>query len=204
MRALRPAVVLEIGFGAGQSAFNFLQGLPPGSRLYSFDIGPDSERIARRSFPHHPSFRFARKSQVEISGADVDRQPVDLVFLDAAHDLALNQQTFERVVELMSSDALLLVHDTGTWHRSAFASAHARAASEQARHWIGPDEYQHRPDERDFVNWVLERHPEFLPAPHPHHAHPSSRADPDAAQPGAAHRHGGRPGLRWTPMSRVG
>jgi hypothetical protein len=52
------------------------------------------------------------------------------VFLDGAHDLALNQQTFERLLPMLAPDAIVAVHE-------------------------------HQPEERAFVNWVREEHPDF-------------------------------------------
>jgi hypothetical protein len=62
-------------------------------------------------------------------------------------------------VEIMDERALLAVHDTGTVRREFIPPGHeAYDATDQ---WIGDAEFEPQPDERAFVNWILEEHPEF-------------------------------------------
>jgi predicted O-methyltransferase YrrM len=161
VRVLRPKVVVEFGFLGGHSALNFLTALPPGSRLYSFDIDAGSEAAALRFFGGRDDFRFRRKSQADITATDVDGGPIDLVFLDASHDLELNRQTFERLQDLLSEDAVVVVHDTGTWSPPHMTRLHRDYASAEPGWWVSEEEYAHQPDEREFVNWVREAHPRF-------------------------------------------
>jgi predicted O-methyltransferase YrrM len=161
VRVLRPKVVVEFGFLGGHSALNFLTALPPGSRLYSFDIDPHSEAAARNFFGDRGDFRFLRKSQAHIAAADVDGGPIDLVFLDASHDLELNRRTFERLQDLLAEDAVVVVHDTGTWTPAHMRELHRDYAAAEPDWWISGEEYAHQPDEREFVNWVREAHPRF-------------------------------------------
>ncbi|MGH2915001.1 MAG: O-methyltransferase [Solirubrobacteraceae bacterium] len=159
VRVLRPAVVVEIGFFRGQSAFNFLRAMDAGARLYSFDIDPECAAIAHHRFAHDPRLRFRLRSQGAIEQADLDGDRADLIFLDASHDLALNKATFARLRDVMAERALLIVHDTGTLPRHVFPARHPALAERD--HWIGGDEYEHLPDERAFVNWILDTNPEF-------------------------------------------
>ena len=157
VRAIRPQTVVEIGFLRGDSAFNFLRALDEGARLYSFDIDPDCAEIARERFAHDARLVYRRRSQEEIVAEDIDGRVADFVFLDAAHDLALNQATFENLLPLMADDAILALHDTGSFHRAVIpddwnVDADAPRAGEG---------YEHQPDERAFANWLLETHPEF-------------------------------------------
>jgi hypothetical protein len=100
VRDVRPRTVVEIGFQGGLSSFNFLRALEPDAMLYAFDISDFSEETARDAFAAFPNFVFRRKSQDEIEAADVDLRPIDLVFLDASHELELNARTFDRLVGL--------------------------------------------------------------------------------------------------------
>lgn len=161
VRTVRPAVIVEFGFLMGDSALNFLQALPPASRVHSFDISEEAAAIAR-VFPH-PNFTFHRKSQDQITAADVQFAPIDLVFLDASHDLDVNRATFERVEGLLAQDAIVVVHDTGAWpaHLVAGLPPHARFAAQTPEGWVSADEFVHQPDERAFVNWLRDVHPEF-------------------------------------------
>lgn len=158
VRVLRPRTVLEIGFLKGRSAFNFLCALDPDARLYSVDINADTARRAAERLSHDRRFTLTIKSQDAVSRDDLGGGLADLVFLDASHDLALNQATFERLVDLMAPNAVLAIHDTGTVPRAFVAPGHWWLETDLG--WIG-EEREVLPDERAFVNWLLERHPEF-------------------------------------------
>ena len=169
VRVLRPSTVVEIGFLRGDSALNFLCALDADARLYSFDIDPASESVARERFRHDSRFVFRRRSQADLTAEDMDGRRPDLVFLDAAHDFELNRTTFSRLLPIMSPNAILAVHDTGTVPRrfvepGAIPSPLAVVGNWWREHpdigWIG-DEREVEPDERAFVNWVLEKHPDF-------------------------------------------
>jgi predicted O-methyltransferase YrrM len=160
VRTVRPRTVVEIGFFRGDSALNFLGALDGEARLYSFDVDPECEAIARERFGDDPRLVYRTRSQDAITAEDIDGRLAELVFLDAAHDLALNQATFGRLLPLMAPDAILAVHDTGSVPRELFdlAPGHWMLASPEL--WVG-DAWEHQPDERAFVNWLLETHPEF-------------------------------------------
>lgn len=158
IRVVRPRTVVEVGFSQGHSAFNFLRALDPEARLYSFDVDPDCAEIARERFAHDPRFTFRLRSQTELTAADIDDRPADFVFLDAAHELELNKVALERLLPLMPPAAILAVHDTGAIPRALFPSGHWLL--EDTGNWAG-DEYEHQPDERAFVNWILDEHPEL-------------------------------------------
>jgi predicted O-methyltransferase YrrM len=153
---VRPRTVVEFGFHLGHSAYNFLRALDADSRLYSFDIDPRCEQVAQRRFADDPRFVYRTHAQEKLTPGDIDGRVADLVFVDGAHDLALNQETFGRLLPLMSPDAIVAIHDTGTIGRAFIPDWQT---SDTAR-WIG-DGYEHQPDERAFANWVREQHPEF-------------------------------------------
>ncbi len=157
-RNLRPATVVEIGFLFGHSAFNFLRALDADARLYSFDVDPIAVEHARR-LSRDPRFVFRNKSQDTIDSADVDGRKIDLVFLDGAHDLAVNQLTLQRLEPLLAERALVVIHDTGAIARQAMP-IEPLAPGNAAEHWVG-DEFEHQPDERAFVNWLQQEHPDF-------------------------------------------
>src|SRR3954465_14703288 len=100
VRVIRPKTVVEIGFLRGASAFNFLRALDSDAHLYSFDIDPARGQIARERFAHDPRLVFRARSQAELVHEDIDGHLADFVFLDASHNLSLNQATFERLVPI--------------------------------------------------------------------------------------------------------
>ena len=169
VRVIRPQTVVEVGFLRGRSALNCLRALDPDARLYSFDIDPACEQTARDRFGHDPRFRFRVRSQDEVTAGDLDGRPADLVFIDGAHDLALNKATFERLLPLLSERALIAVHDTGAIPREVLELPDDHWMLTKPEIWAA-DAWEHQPDERAFVNWILEQHPEFAQI-HVHSAH---------------------------------
>jgi predicted O-methyltransferase YrrM len=156
MRVVRPQTVVEVGFLNGRSALNFLCALDADARLYSFDIAPAEH--APDLFGHDPRFKFRTRSQDELTPGDIDGREADFVFLDASHDLELNRATFSRLLAMMAPDAILAVHDTGTVPRRFVRPGHYFLESTVG--WVG-DEREVMPDERAFMNWLLDEHPEF-------------------------------------------
>jgi predicted O-methyltransferase YrrM len=162
VRAVRPRTIVEFGFDQGRSAFNFLRALDADGRVYSFDVRDEPARLAEALFGGDERLRFVRKSQAAFEPADVDGRPVDLVLLDASHDLALNQETLRRVLPTLAPQAILAVHDTGTVTRAALTPRQqAEADAGWSRQWVADDEFEHQPGERATVNWLRAEHPEF-------------------------------------------
>jgi predicted O-methyltransferase YrrM len=163
IRVTRPKTLVELGFLRGHSAFNFLRAMDPDAQLYSFDVEPLAEQAAQVIFERDHRLHFRLKSQSEVSADDVDGRPVDFVFFDASHDLAINQKTFAQLESLLSARAIVAVHDTGVWTRDSLrdapkSSAYAR---ENPGYWLADGNFAHRPEERAFVNWIAETRPHF-------------------------------------------
>ncbi len=161
IRTLRPQVVVEFGFFHGHSAFNFLRAMPDDAELFSYDIDADSINRAATEFTFDRRFNFIGRSQTDFDPADVGNRKIDFVFFDAAHELELNTATFGKMVDHLSPGAMVAVHDTGLWHRKDFAAIHETFAREMPGVWETEDLYAHQPGERDFIDWIVSRHPEF-------------------------------------------
>jgi predicted O-methyltransferase YrrM len=158
LRVVRPRTAVETGFFKGRSALNFLCALDADARLYSFHIDENCAERARELFGQDPRFTFRIRSQTELTRDDIDGREADFVFLDASHDFDLNRATFLQLLPLMASNAIPAVHDTGTIPRQFLPSDHYWFESSIG--WID-DEREVFPDERAFLNWVLDEHPEF-------------------------------------------
>lgn len=161
LRVIRPRLVVEFGFFHGHSALNFLQALEEGARVVSYDIGEEPARRHRSDFAHCRAHTFIARSQAEFEPADLGGQHADFVFIDAAHRLDLNQETFRRLLPALAPDAIVAVHDTGLWARPFFLPKHHSYAQGRDERWLTPDLYAHQVEEREFVNWIAEEHPEF-------------------------------------------
>jgi predicted O-methyltransferase YrrM len=160
LRVVRPRRVVEFGFLHGRSSFNMLRALDPEARLWAFDIDPTARQFATNLLGHDPRFTLRLKSQDAIEAKDVDGGPVDVVLLDASHDLELNKRTFARLVPLLAERALVVIHDTGAWAAEHLRPPHAAYASAAPHGWVA-DGYAHQLEERLFVNWVADEHPKF-------------------------------------------
>jgi predicted O-methyltransferase YrrM len=164
-RTLRPQTIVEFGFMTGHSAFNFLLAAGPHCAVFSYDIAGRSEQIARRCLGHFKNFRFIKKPQSDFSPSDIENREIDLCFLDASHDLALNLKTFNLIRPHLAEYGIVAVHDTGVWHRKHFKDHHhtyinSRAGKASGR-WIDGEQYQPAVAERAFVNTLLRNYPEF-------------------------------------------
>lgn len=161
VRTVRPKTVVEFGFFHGHSAFNFLQALDREAKLYSYDIADDSARRAEKEFASENRLIFMHKSQIEFDSGDIDDQPIDFLFFDAAHDLALNVETFKRVLPQLAHGAIIAVHDTGLWERAHFSAINRQFVQHSAGRWVSEESYAHQPEEREFVNWITSTYPTF-------------------------------------------
>lgn len=161
IRVLRPAVVVEFGLSTGQSAYNFLQAMNGYGEFYSYDITDISATVAREGFGGFSNFHFLKKSQADFLWDDIGRRPIDFVFIDASHNLELNQKTFQAILPALRDEAIIAVHDTGTWVKEHFSAKNKTYAELGGGRWVNEQELEHTPDERGFVNWIGAGHPEF-------------------------------------------
>lgn len=166
IRVLRPRVVVEFGFMEGHSAGNFLSALAPEAVLYSFDSDPAC--AARAASLRDPRLRFVGKRQEDFLPADIDGRPVDFLFLDAAHEARANWTLFERCLPCLAERAVVAVHDTGLWNKAlippdwGLGLRHVKlmeGRDPSAR--LDGTRFAHQPEERRFVNRLLELRPDF-------------------------------------------
>lgn len=138
-----PKTVVEFGYFMGDSARAILSVLDNEATLHSFDNQKDTDIEDRR-------FIFHKKSQEEIS----DIKDIDLVFLDASHNLELNKKTFDYLKDNMSEKGIIIVHDTGSWVGGNIFNI-SWGKPDKKGNWI------HQPGEVDFVNYVLNEYPNW-------------------------------------------
>lgn len=165
IRVIRPKVILEFGFSKGFSSLNFLKAMPDDSAIFSYDISEESEKISETI--KDGRFKFIFKGQDAFESADIDNLPVDVVFFDASHNADLNIVTFKKIVKLINNNALILVHDTGSWHNSCnelpgdTTGYYVNGYPFPKGYFLNNKEYIHQQGERKFVNYLREHYPEF-------------------------------------------
>lgn len=118
--------------------------------------------ISKQFFQKDDRFHCIFKSQDQFPPGDIDNRPIDIVFLDASHDLEVNRKTFLRILPCLSDSSLLIIHDTGLWNKEFFTEVHqAFAKSGQVGKWLDSERFAHQPDERFFVEWIIKEFPDF-------------------------------------------
>jgi len=107
----RPQLVLEIGVFTGWSGIELASALPPGGRLISLDVNPETTEIARR---YATEAGVADRIEYRVGPAlDSLRGldgPFDLVFIDA--DKAAYVDYYEEVLPKLADGGVILADNT--------------------------------------------------------------------------------------------
>jgi predicted O-methyltransferase YrrM len=152
-RVIRPRLVVEFGAEFGASTRCFLEAGAGRVVAVNCEISPAVRDLAGR----FPNLIFVHKRQEECDGTEWGSEAIDLCFIDASHDLALNKRTFRVVERLMRRPGWLVIHDTGLWRREFIAGRNAEHA---ARVGIACGNYvMHQPGEVEFVEWIRATRP---------------------------------------------
>ncbi len=156
VKTVGPKTIVEFGFYKGHSAINFLKAMSSDARLYSYDISDAAKKLSRKI--NDSRFKFTTKSQADFEPQDVDNRLIDLAFFDASHDFNVNVVTFDKIRGYLNERALIIVHDTGTWHGDFKGLLTPKGHFESSAINSG---YIHQPGERAFVNYVKENMTDF-------------------------------------------
>lgn len=152
LRCIRPRRVVEIGFGEGDSTETLLAATRdvPGCRVTSYDIRVSAPHAAalRDKYPH---LQIVEADQAQV---DLGPDPVDLLFLDASHDLGLNKAFWARNERLLGPTAMVVVHDTGLWADGTYNNEASLETFGTRGVHRGVSGRFHQPDEVAFVRWL--------------------------------------------------
>lgn len=122
MRSLRPQVVVEVGTFTGLSALAMLEGLPPSSRLVTFDVVP-WDRLAGPAL-RAGDFDDGRLSQVLADLSDAERfgehaallASAEVLFVDGPKDGRFEPAFWQLLRSLpRTAPALVLFDDIRVW-----------------------------------------------------------------------------------------
>jgi hypothetical protein len=113
-RVIRPQVVVEFGVAYGDSARVWLEAGVP--LVIGFDPWSTPQATAVQQ-QYGERFRYLHQP---MQLAEFEEQ-ADIIFFDAAHDLAANIQAYNRLRHI---PAMIAVHDTGTWAPEYMTAAH--------------------------------------------------------------------------------
>ncbi|GEM_PF-1039013 len=163
IKMVRPSIIVEFGFSRGHGSLNFLYAMDHDSKLYSYDISDIAKEIATSTFNDFTNFKYIHKSMLDFLPEDIDNNKIDFLYMDAVVDNdSLNFDTFEKILPNLSENAILAVHDSGTWQKKHFHEFHKEyTVKHGGKGWISDEEYQPRPNQRKFVNRVMEKYQDF-------------------------------------------
>lgn len=161
VKMIRPKVIVEFGFSRGHSSLNFLSAMDKDSVLYSYDIAESAKEIAIKVFGTFRNFNFLHKSQLDFIPSDIQNKKIDLLYMDAVYETEINMQTFDKLKHSLSDDAIIALHDTGTWHRNSMERSHLEYANKKPLNWLNENEYQQQKGQREFCNAFMSRNPEY-------------------------------------------
>jgi hypothetical protein len=101
-----------------------------------------------------------------FESADALNLPVDICFLDCAHNLEINKECISRFMPSMSDAGIIAFHDTGAWTKAAFDAAPLEYKNTDTGKWL-EERYQTHAiwpavaEERRTINWMLDAYPEY-------------------------------------------
>lgn len=134
---VKPTTILEFGHQTGSSAKAILKVIDESQHLYSFDNSCDTSIVDSR-------FSFFKLAQQDYNHELVNKL-IDFVYIDASHDLDLNKETFKKIYPHLSSEAIIVVHDTGYWNTELYKDIPFK---------LDKGIVAHRPDEIAFTEWL--------------------------------------------------
>lgn len=105
IKVMRLRRVLEIGGLSGYSARNFIAAVGNEGVVYTVDL----QEVPAQA----PNHRIITKDAADLTAADIDSLPLDLVFFDC-HFLKVQMELLFRLtaLSLITSDTVLILHDT--------------------------------------------------------------------------------------------
>lgn len=106
IRVTRIKNIIEVGFGQGHSALNFLKAVGSDGRVVSID----SSKVHQLSPNHTPILHNAEN----VEASDIPFAKADLVFYDC-HNYGAQMSLHKKLLEsnVITDDTILVLHDTG-------------------------------------------------------------------------------------------
>lgn len=117
VRVMRLYRILEIGGLGGYSARNFLRAVGERGKVYTVDINPVASLA-----PNHVTLQ---KSCAGVTAADLDGEPLDLVFFDChVYDAQMELFAGLRTAGTITDNTVIALHDTGLHPRPTSGTAY--------------------------------------------------------------------------------
>lgn len=163
---MRPKRIVELGFYKGDSCTALAAAAKEINRLVgynhtsveSYDIRVnqiDVDDIVK-DYPN-TTIKMMDQRQVHL----VQGPEIDFLFIDAAHNLEINKDTWINLEPKLSSNAVVMVHDTGLWV-DAFTPSEIIKQGVRGVIRQNVKGYFHQPDEVAFVQWINNTYPNWV------------------------------------------
>ena len=156
---IKPKCILELGFHKGHSALALLNALDSDSAFTTIDIDPNCLKIFAEKFSNR--FKNARMIINDMSVVNFNSffrsNEIDFVFFDAVHDLELNIKTYLNLKPYLTSDCIIVIHDTGLWFEKYMEEVHYSVLKNIKSKKVLEDAFAHQLDERLFVNYLVSK-----------------------------------------------
>lgn len=150
---LRAKWVLEFGTYFGHSTRCFLEA---GANVICVDcrLTPEARALAA-DYPGQVTLIEADQADGAVISRIEDIIPLseglDVIFMDASHDLQSNIAAFVKVQYYLNKAGLVIVHDTGCWAKEHMSLNHTNFPGGK---WVDDTRFAHQPDEIEFANWL--------------------------------------------------
>lgn len=154
LRCIRPRLIIEIGFGEGDSTEALLAATcdVQGARVVSYDIRVSQPHAKALQEKYH-NLQVLEADQATLKLPETD--PIDILFLDGSHDMRLNKAFFENNAAVLTQQTIVIVHDTGLWAQGLYDESALQHFGCRGVH-RGIQGRFHQPGEVAFVRWLTE------------------------------------------------
>jgi hypothetical protein len=165
---LRPKRIVELGFYKGDSCCALAAAAKEMNRLtkdpknhatvesYDIKVNVDDVRFIQEKYP---GTRIEVMDQRDIH--KIEGPEIDFLFIDAAHNLQINQDTWRNIESKLSLNAVVMVHDTGLWVNEHRPSNIGRQGCDGVIRGAITGCF-HQPDEVEFVKWIVNMYPLWI------------------------------------------
>ncbi len=108
---IRPNKILEVGTFSGYSAICMAEGLPPGGKVYTYEINDEMEDFTRKWIEGSP---MANRIDFRIGDANIEAPRLgvmfDMVFIDG--DKRTYRQTFDTLLPIVNPGGYIIADNT--------------------------------------------------------------------------------------------
>jgi len=186
IKELKPKTLVEVGFWAGDGTRALLSAADAGATVHSFDPTPhpgEADKLMAEASTLGRNFVFHEKAGEEITSEDFSGDKVGFAFIDTGHMPNMTKNCFEKLLPVLTDDAIVAIHDTGVWGKKfldenmgnadakdwwdanmEFLKKYLNWTGDLVLRGEGAEQYYIHPahnNERKFVNWLMDAHPEW-------------------------------------------